>query len=303
MRNQWISALRPEPVLKRFGRDERGATAIVFSVMLVPLMLFVGLGVDVARMEKRRHDNQIFLDNALISALARDGKDVSAESVQTFYRANGGSGSIEHFAVDASATMVSATADATSNISLLFGGFANKKDSTITVASEAKSPLKLNEMRIIPIEATGWYIKTLKLYVTRDGDPAPILLGTIEYRPSSPTSETGTMTSDFGDDYVSIENADKVWFEMSIDPSSEGLNGPDQQLNLRTDDPDTASNLFVDGQQMPQGRTINLADITPCGLESHHAWEDGGDFATQDFFYTVTGKCNAGGSGIAYVSK
>lgn len=291
------------PVLKRFGRDDRGATAIAFSVMLVPLMLFVGLGVDVARMEKRRHDNQIFLDNALISALARDGKDVSAATVQTFYQANGGSGSIERFAVDTGTKTVSASADVTSNMTLLFGGFGNKKDSAITVASEARSPLKLNEMRITPIEASGWYIKTLKLYVTRDGDPAPILLGTIQYRPSSPQSETGTMTSDFGEDYVSIENADKVWFEMTIDPSSEGIENTGQQLNLRTDDPDTASNLFVDGQQMPQGQTINLADITPCGQESHHAWEDGGDFGTQDFFYTVTGKCNTGGSGTAYVSK
>lgn len=303
MRNRTDMVFFARTLVALFARDERGATAIVFSLAIIPLMLFVGLGIDVARLEKRRHDNQIFLDAALISALARDGRDVSAGTVQTFYNANGGFGDIGRFNVESNSGTISASVAVSSAMPMLFGGFASLTDSVITVAAEAKSPLRLTDLRIIPERASGWFIKTLKLYVTREGDPTPILLGTIKYAPSTPRSVTGTMTSDFGDDYVSIEDAESIWFEMIIDPSSEGIEDPNLKLDLRTNDPETASNLFVDGQQMSKGRIVNLAEIASCGEQSHHAWEDGGNFAVQDFFYTVTGRCNTGGSGVAYVSK
>ena len=60
---------------------------------------------------------------------------------------------------------------------------------------------------------------------------------------------------------------------------------------LRTDDPAKSNYLFVEGKQLPAGVTSPLDDILVCGKTSNHAWEDGGGFDRQDFFYKVATTC------------
>jgi hypothetical protein len=65
---------------------------------------------------------------------------------------------------------------------------------------------------------------------------------------------------------------------------------------LRTDNPKTSHYLFVEGKQLPEGITSPLDDILICGKLSSHAWEDGGGFERQDFFYTAETTCAPDGA-------
>jgi hypothetical protein len=65
---------------------------------------------------------------------------------------------------------------------------------------------------------------------------------------------------------------------------------------LRTDDPATSNHLFVDGKQVPLGVTASLEKYFGCTKTQNHAWEDGGGWERQDFFYTVTATCAPDGT-------
>jgi hypothetical protein len=62
-------------------------------------------------------------------------------------------------------------------------------------------------------------------------------------------------------------------------------------LTLRTNNPKTSHYLFVDSKQLPKNATSPLSSILGCGQIANHAWEDGGGFERQDFFYTAEPIC------------
>jgi hypothetical protein len=47
--------------------------------------------------------------------------------------------------------------------------------------------------------------------------------------------------------------------------------------------------------QMPKGSASPLERILGCDEETKHAWEDGGGFDRQDFFYTAKAICAPNG--------
>ncbi len=62
-------------------------------------------------------------------------------------------------------------------------------------------------------------------------------------------------------------------------------------LTLRTDNPQTSQYLFVDGVQLPKGVESPSGEILECDKTLNHAWEDGGGWERQDFFYTAKSVC------------
>lgn len=293
----------PVRKFEEFISDRLGATAVLFALLAIPLLLVMGLSVDYARSEQFRLANQAALDNAVISALSKSGDSASVEDVQSFFQANGGTGTITNVGKTQTEAALSMTAAATFKMPLGLGRLAHAATWDINVAAEASAPRQITEMKIEPLSASGWWIKTMSLYATFASDPAtPVLLGQVFYRPSTPFSSTGTVTDTFGGNPVSIKGAVKVWFAMDISPLSMGL-FPGTKLHLSTDDPETSYFLYVDGRQMPQSIPVNLAEAVPCGQEVTHSWEDGGDFSAQDFFYKVVGRCETSAGGVAHLTK
>jgi hypothetical protein len=64
-------------------------------------------------------------------------------------------------------------------------------------------------------------------------------------------------------------------------------------LTLRTDNPATSNYLFVDGQRLPLNTTMPIQNYFGCQKTQSHAWEDGGGWDRQDFFYTITSECTS----------
>ncbi len=66
---------------------------------------------------------------------------------------------------------------------------------------------------------------------------------------------------------------------------------------LRTDDPLTVNNLFVDDVRLPKGSTPPVLDLLSCdGADHKHAWEDGGsadNVIQPDFFYRIKSSCKS----------
>jgi hypothetical protein len=86
----------------------------------------------------------------------------------------------------------------------------------------------------------------------------------------------------------------QTWNSNNPDPvacAAGGTNSSD--LALRTDDPATSYYLFVNGVQEPQGATVSLMSLMQCGQTFHYAWEDGGNFSVQDFYFDVSADCTS----------
>lgn len=97
------------------------------------------------------------------------------------------------------------------------------------------------------------------------------------------------------------ESATSGWFGNPLvcitpSPSNPGYIPPNDvvpwtEQTYRTDDPATASYLYVGGVQLPNGSVPAITSVLPCDGTSSHAWEDGGNFAQQDFYFDVKTTC------------
>lgn len=93
----------------------------------------------------------------------------------------------------------------------------------------------------------------------------------------------------------------------STSTSSNNANAFD--LITSTADASTACFLYIGGKQLTPNVKPSVFTILPCsGSGSNsagvYAWEDGGGWATQDFFFTVTTSCVAGtGGNTAAISR
>lgn len=285
-----------------FVSSEAGTVAVLFAMMLVPLLMMAGISIDLIRANAARQADQEALDLATVSVLSQKGPQASAADLNTLFKANGGAGDIQSVAITSQSGELKITSTAKVTAKTTFGWIAGVRKFDLPLQAEAKMPARLTQIQILPINASGWWGKTMSLYGILGDNPNPVLIGQIVYKPSSPYSSTGTMTSTFGNGYVPILNAKSLWFVIDIDPKSKGL-WDGVKMQLRTNDPATSYYLFVDGVEMPKGVPVDLTKAVPCGKEVVHAWEDGGNFSDQDFFYKLTGNCELQAGGVAHLSK
>lgn len=86
--SEWVS--RTRGLLSRFGRDERGDIAIMFGMMAVTMMMFVGGAVDLSRWLSARHTTMTAVDAAVLAgarALQTGATDSEALQVAEDYYA------------------------------------------------------------------------------------------------------------------------------------------------------------------------------------------------------------------------
>lgn len=86
----------------------------------------------------------------------------------------------------------------------------------------------------------------------------------------------------------------------STSTSSNNANAFD--LVTSTADPATACFLYIGGKQLTPNVKPSVFTILPCSgsganAAGVYAWEDGGGWATQDFFFTVSTTCQTGTGG------
>lgn len=72
----------------QYVRNRRGATAVVFALILVPLLLVVGLAVDIGMYQKQKMKVQHALDMASLAAARHLSKDLSADTADVQAIAN-----------------------------------------------------------------------------------------------------------------------------------------------------------------------------------------------------------------------
>ena len=311
--------------LYRLLGDRGGNFGIMTAIIAVPLMLAAGLAVDfsVARVEKTNLQ-QIADGAALAGAKIFDGTNLAdaKTAAQDYVKAYGG-----NIVFDATADGRTLKVTLNDQVDTAFMKIVNVNSVDVGATSGAISPEKPTKVLFKPTQAQGYWYKKISIMVVRPDSTAEQVLGTIIYQPTTlNNSGQGTMTVtpssgeiDLGkytklilkmeikDDYCgtgyagSVSNDSKKTVTCTVVDDAykkKNKNTWQQKMSytstLRTDNPDQINYLFVDGTQLKKGATYPLESYFGCGKTQSHAWEDGGGWDRQDFFYTVSAVC--GGS-------
>ncbi len=188
-------------------RKDDGVVAVLFALALLPIMLFVGAGVDFMRVDRARSELQQALDTATLAATANQS---TAATINITNQVN-------------ASLLQNATAS-----------WEKNADGSITGTADAQVPttfLQLAHLDSIAIRATatatnqtartpstviftltgayGWYWKEVDLYVHTVGASSDTLLASYVYQPVDLGAQsgrgTGTTTAQFlsGGDMVS----------------------------------------------------------------------------------------------------
>jgi Flp pilus assembly protein TadG len=197
---------------------------------------------------------------------------------------------------------------------------ASIKSIDVGVTASALSPMKPEKITFTPTQAQGWYYKKISILVLRKGATTEEVVGTVTYKPTTqanggqgtyvayPTGviDLGSYTNlalrmDIKNDGCDIGYKATVSNSKVTCKADTGKSYKTYNTVLRTDDPATSNHLFVDGKQVPLGVKASLEKYFGCTKTQEHAWEDGGGWDRQDFFYTVTATCGADGTYVRLV--
>ncbi|MCW2306436.1 TadE/TadG family type IV pilus assembly protein [Rhodobium gokarnense] len=282
---------RTGSALSRFSRSQSGSIAVIFALVLVPILALIGLAVEYTLAWKMKSDMQIAADSAALAATVADvGLDEAAAS--RIFQQNTGEGSLVSYSRTESGDGVTVTVTASGASPVFFTRVIGADAFDVGVTSTAFAPKKLSSARFFPISANGWYNKVVKLMVRRKGETEDEELAEIRYNYQPAVFEV----SNTG--WIDLGDYESAYLQMDVDPYSKGLESCRSggcDLTYRTDDPEWSNRLIIDHVQVPANTKIDIFDLVPCGTTSEHAWEDGGStvsYANADFFYKVTGQCN-----------
>jgi Flp pilus assembly protein TadG len=288
-----------------------GNFAVTTAFLMMPLLLVAGMAVDFSTALATRTRMQDVADSAaLAGAGIYDGTNQAAAMAMArkFLTGYGNmpKGLSYSVAMNGQNLQVAIVGQADSHFMKLAGMGTTK----VGVLSQAIAPLKPKTVTFKPTKAQGYYYKKVSILVVRPGSTSEQVVGTVEYQPVvQQDGGQGTMTvSPSGD--INLGKYSKLILQMEIKNDGCGLgkrasvsaakvtcNSSSRakdlkyNLTLRTDDPSTSHYLFVDGKQLPKNVSSPLDSILECDKTSNHAWEDGGGFERQDFFYTAKTTC------------
>jgi Flp pilus assembly protein TadG len=307
----------PIPHVRRFLNDRSGNFGIMTALIMVPLLLAAGSAVDITSAIVEKTNMQNIADAAALAGGAVfDGTNpnaaiAKAESVLKGYRDKIPAGAT--FTVTLTGQNVNVAISGRSQNS--FMQLAGKASMDIGVASQSVAPMKPKTVKFTPTKAQGWYWKKVTIRVVRPNASTEEIVGTVTYQPSTHNDGgQGNMTVT-PSGILDLGKYSKLVLQMDIKNDGCGtgeraiMDGSTvncsedtkakyakYDLTLRTDNPRTSHYLFVEGKQLPEGVTSPLDDILVCDKTSNHAWEDGGGFERQDFFYTAQTTCAPDGA-------
>lgn len=141
--------------------DERGAVAMIFAIMLVPLIALIGILVDTSQAQNARVDLQSALDSAVLAAAKLNESDSERIAAANRYLAAAlppgfpGTAVISSFAIVDGAASVKG--DASADVKTMFGNFIG--GSSTRIATTAKALIARPQVRhldlVMCIDATG----------------------------------------------------------------------------------------------------------------------------------------------------
>lgn len=303
--------------IRNFLKDRRGATAVTFGLMLVPILGMTGLAVDYTRASSDRSRLQNAADSAALAGasiyIGTNANEAEARA-RAYMRANLGADA-ENVTMSFSASNQRVNVGIRGETNSLFMQILNKDKVDIGVGAQALAPLKPTSATIKVGDVFGiWFKRVTIVAVKKNGTEN--IVGTVVYYPKDTKALNwrGTGTTVPPKDQIAtitLSDYESVYLKMEVkkDGCDIGYAGTTKNniisckldskktsfdATLRTDDEETVNHLFVDKKQLPLGSVPPLTDIFKCEGGVHdHAWEDGGGWPLQDFFYTVTSACKA----------
>jgi hypothetical protein len=282
------------------------------ALIAVPMLLAAGMAVDYTAASTERAAMQDVADSAaLAGASVYDGTNekaaiTAAEGFLKDYKTD----LVGKASFDVSMNGQTVEVDFKGESDNAFMDIVGVKSTPIGVVSEAIAPMRPKKIEFTPTKAQGWYYKKVSIIVVRPNTTVETVVGTVTYQPlTQHDGGQGTMEvvpsssielGEYTDLILRMEiKNDGCAIKERAEMDGEKINCKTRNraedrvynLTLRTDNPDTSHYLFVDGKQLAKGVTSPLSSILVCGKTSSHAWEDGGGFARQDFFYTAKTTC------------
>lgn len=300
-------------IFKRFAGDRSGNFAMMTALVMVPLLLAGGSVVDFSAAYTQKTNMQGIADAAALAGGAvYDGSNSAAAIAKAEAFLKGYKDKLPSGATY-TVTMTGQNVDVSINglSQNTFMQLAGKPTLDIGVASQAIAPMKPKTVKFTPTKIQGWFWKRVTIRVVRPNTDKEVIVGTVTYQPTThdnggqgtwTVTPSGTLDlgkysklalqMDIKEDGCDVgQKATITRNDDVVCNKNTGSQYTKYNKILRTDNPDTSYYLFVGGKQLPKGITSPLDDILVCDKTSNHAWEDGGDFDRQDFFYTATTTC------------
>ncbi len=296
----------------RFAADRSGNFAVMTTLLAVPLFVAAGCVLDYSTASLERNNMQGIADSAaLAGGRVFDGTNTAAAkaAAKTFldgYSSRMPPGVSYDIIMNGQSIQVSLQASVATSLMQVAG------ISTIPVgvSSHALTPYKPQSIKFTPTQAQGYYYKKVSIIVVRPNSTKEEVVGTVTYQPTTHSDNgQGTMTV-LPSSTLNLGKYSKLVLQMDIKNDGCGIgfkaavtgstvscqaNGVAASnrfnLTLRTDNPDTSQYLFVNKVQLPKGVMSPLEEILECDRTLNHAWEDGGGWERQDFFYTAASVC------------
>ncbi|NTJ67986.1 pilus assembly protein [Agrobacterium rhizogenes] len=300
--------------LSRLTKDRAGNFATLTALIAVPLAAAAGLAVDYASAVHQRTNLQEIADGAaLAGGKIFDGTNLAAAQAEatrfiTAYADTTPANLSYTITANGRILSVNLTGAVPTNLMRI----VNINSVNIGVNSQATAPAKPDIVTITPTQAQGWYYKVITIRVVRPNATAETVVGTVTYQPTTHNNDgQGTMTAvpsgpitlgqytklvlqmDVKDDGCPLGKTASISNNSAVSCNSKNSAGTKYDLTLRTDDPNTSNYLFVDGSQLPKGVTLPIENYFGCQATQKHAWEDGGGWDRQDFFYTISSQCSS----------
>jgi Flp pilus assembly protein TadG len=275
----WPTALRR---LRAFAGEESGAFAMIFGLILIPVVFVVGGAVDYASATTARSLSQEALDAGVLAAAAKNSADNTM--LKKFYNSH-----IINRNLTLSSASVTTTTDASGNTVYVADATYTVKTSFLKLAgisnwtghthSEAYTPTQIVSITVDPTNAQGAWSKDVFVF-TRDSSGAIISKQTVmTYRYTYPSTKVTTPTIGTWSGTYTIPKYASFGVGLVIyqDMSYRGaLVSPVTQYS---DDSNASSWIHTTGAcSDTNGQTVNM--------------EDGGDSNFLDFVYTM--KCTIG---------
>lgn len=184
----------------KFFKNHDGNVAVIFALVLVPIMGLLGAAIDYSRGAQAQARMRSALDAAALAAAAAP--DANRTSVGQSYLASNLqsadiSGVTSSFVMNADGALI---AKASGSIDAYVTGVLGVKSmsisASVTVGSIATPP---KELTFTAIAAQGWYWKQVDLIIQHAGTTEEATLASYVYQPRSQATTPGTLSAKYND--------------------------------------------------------------------------------------------------------
>ena len=184
----------------KFFKNHDGNVAVIFALVLVPIMGMIGAVVDYSRGAQAQARMRSALDAAALAAAGvpdADRTSVGQRYLASNLQAAEISGVTSSFTVNAEGALIAkASGSINTYIAGVIGVTSMPISASVMVGSIATPP---KELTFTAIAAQGWYWKQVDMIIQKAGTTEETTLASYVYQPLSQTTIPGTLTAKYND--------------------------------------------------------------------------------------------------------